>query len=89
MAMIGKTSLSRNTIDKWLKAPGDVEPKYRREARECKRTPFPHHCHIIQTGNDSQRYRQSHAETRRRIKAKAQGAKPSQAPAQAHTEEET
>ena len=34
------TSLSRNTIDKWLKAPGDVEPKYRREARECKLTPF-------------------------------------------------
>ena len=24
------TSLSRNTIDKWLKAPGDVAPKYRR-----------------------------------------------------------
>ena len=34
------TSLSRNTIDKWLKAPGDAEPKYRREARECKLTPF-------------------------------------------------
>ena len=34
------TSLSRNTIDKGLKAPGDVEPKYRREARECKLTPF-------------------------------------------------
>ena len=34
------TSLSRNTIDKWLKAPGDVAPKYRREARECKLTPF-------------------------------------------------
>jgi len=36
-----------------------------------------HHCHIIETGNDSQRYRQSHAETQRRIKAKAQGVKAS------------
>lgn len=35
-----------------------------------------HHCHIIETGNDSQRYRQSHAETRRRIKAKAQAGAP-------------
>jgi len=34
-----------------------------------------HHCHIIETGNDSQRYRQSHAETRRRIKAREQGKK--------------
>ena len=40
-----------------------------------------HHCHIIETGKDSQHYRQSHAETRRRIKAKAQGAKHSQAQA--------
>jgi len=34
------TSLSRNTIDKWLKEPGDEAPNYRREARERKLTPF-------------------------------------------------
>jgi len=34
------TSLSRNTIDKWLKAPGDGEPKYQREPREGKLTPY-------------------------------------------------
>jgi len=34
------TSLSRNTIDKWLKAPGDAEPKYQRERRDCKLTPY-------------------------------------------------
>jgi len=33
------TSLSRNTIDKWLKAPVE-EPKYRRSPRVCKLTPF-------------------------------------------------
>jgi DNA replication protein DnaC len=32
-----------------------------------------HHCHIIETGNDSQRYRQSHAETKRRIHARQRG----------------
>lgn len=29
-----------------------------------------HHCHIIETGNDSQRYRHSHAEAKKRIKAR-------------------
>ena len=47
-----------------------------------------HHCHIIETGNDSQRYRQSHAETRRRIKAKAQGTKPAQVQADTGEEKE-
>lgn len=31
-----------------------------------------HHCHIVETGNESQRYRHSHAEARRRIKAREQ-----------------
>ena len=34
------TSLSRNTIRKWLKAPVVEEPKYRRSARPGKLTPF-------------------------------------------------
>ena len=34
------TSLSRNTIRKWLKAPVEGEPKYRRKPREIKLTPF-------------------------------------------------
>lgn len=34
------TSLSRNTIDKWLKAPVDGEPRYRRSPRAGKLTPF-------------------------------------------------
>ena len=34
------TSLSRNTVRKWLKAPVAGEPKYRREARPGKLTAF-------------------------------------------------
>jgi transposase len=34
------TSLSRNTIRTWLKAPVEGEPKYRRAAGPCKLTPF-------------------------------------------------
>ena len=34
------TSLSRNTIDKWLKSPTEREPRYHRSSRICKLTPF-------------------------------------------------
>jgi transposase len=34
------TSLSRNTIQKWLSLPVRGEPKYRRVAVPCKLTPF-------------------------------------------------
>ena len=34
------TSLSRNTIRAWLRAPVDGEPKYRRAASPCKLTPY-------------------------------------------------
>ena len=34
------TSLSRNTIKKWLKAPGAAVPKYRRREGLTKLTPF-------------------------------------------------
>jgi transposase len=34
------TSLSRNTIRRWLKAPVDGEPRYRRSAAPTKLTPF-------------------------------------------------
>ncbi|NTV97187.1 MAG: IS21 family transposase [Thiobacillus sp.] len=34
------TSLSRNTISKWLEAPLDGEPKYRRQTKPGKLTPF-------------------------------------------------
>lgn len=34
------TSLSRSTVRKWLKAPVNNEPKYRRSARPNKLTPF-------------------------------------------------
>ena len=35
-----RTSLSRNTIKKWLKAPAEAAPKYRREASPGKLAPF-------------------------------------------------
>ena len=35
-----RTGLSRNTVKKWLKAAGDVEPKYRRVGKETVLTPF-------------------------------------------------
>ena len=34
------TSLSRNTVRKWLRAPMQGEPKYRRGARPRKLSPF-------------------------------------------------
>ena len=34
------TSLSRNTVRKWLRAPMQVEPKYRRGAQPRKLSPF-------------------------------------------------
>ncbi len=34
-----RTGLSRNTVKKWLKAPGDVVPRYRRESSAGKLTP--------------------------------------------------
>ena len=35
-----RTGLSRNTIKKWLRAPGDVEPRYRRKPEDTKLTAF-------------------------------------------------
>jgi transposase len=35
-----RTSLSRNTIKKWLKSPPGTEPRYRRQARPGKLTPY-------------------------------------------------
>lgn len=35
-----RTGLSRNTVKKWLKAPGDVIPRYRRQSSDGKLTPF-------------------------------------------------
>jgi len=35
-----RTGLSRNTIRGWLRAPGDVEPKYERKLDARKLTPF-------------------------------------------------
>ena len=35
-----RTSLSRNTIKKWLKAPAEAQPKYRRQSVASKLTPF-------------------------------------------------
>ena len=34
-----------------------------------------HHCHIVETGNDSQRYRHSEAQAKKRIKAREQARK--------------
>jgi DNA replication protein DnaC len=34
-----------------------------------------HHCHIVETGNDSQRYRHSSAEAKQRVKAREQARK--------------
>jgi len=35
-----RTGLSRNTVKKWLRAPGDVEPKYKRKPEDTKLKPF-------------------------------------------------
>ena len=35
-----RTGLARNTVKKWLKAPGDLAPKYQRKKSEGKLTPF-------------------------------------------------
>lgn len=35
-----RTGLSRNTVKKWLKAEGDVEPKYQRKGKDTLLTPF-------------------------------------------------
>jgi len=35
-----RTGLARNTVKKWLKAPGDITPKYERKKTEGKLTPF-------------------------------------------------
>ena len=35
-----RTSLSRNTIKKWLRTPEGVEPKYRRQTNERKLAPY-------------------------------------------------
>ncbi|NYG33851.1 transposase [Sphaerotilus montanus] len=35
-----RTGLARNTIKKWLKAPGDITPKYERKKAQGKLTPF-------------------------------------------------
>ena len=35
-----RTGLARNTVKKWLKAPGDITPKYKRKKAEGKLTPF-------------------------------------------------
>ncbi|WP_293604450.1 IS21 family transposase [Polaromonas sp. UBA4122] len=39
-AIARATGLSRNTVKKWLKAPGDIAPKYVREAPDGKLTPY-------------------------------------------------
>jgi transposase len=35
-----RTSISRNTLKKWLRAPGSIEPKYRRQETSRKVAPF-------------------------------------------------
>lgn len=35
-----RTSLSRNTIKKWLKVPADAQLQYQRRSAPCKLTPF-------------------------------------------------
>ena len=35
-----RTGLARNTVKKWLKAPGDITPKYERKKAQGKLTPF-------------------------------------------------
>ena len=35
-----RTGLARNTVKKWLRAPGDITPKYERKKADGKLTPF-------------------------------------------------
>ena len=41
-----RTSLARNTIKRWLRAPRGVEPRYQRVVKPSKLTPF--HAQLIQ-----------------------------------------
>lgn len=35
-----RTSLSRNTVKKWLRMPNGTDPSYKRRSRPTKLTPF-------------------------------------------------
>jgi len=35
-----RTSLSRNTVKRWLRMPGETDPKYKRRPQATKLTPF-------------------------------------------------
>lgn len=52
-----RTGLSRNTVKKWLKAPGDVVPKYERVKLDGKLTAFEPILHQALT-TDSHRPKQ-------------------------------
>lgn len=55
-----RTGLSRNTVKKWLKAPGDVVPKYERVKLDGKLTAFEPILHQALT-TDSHRPKQDGA----------------------------
>ncbi|WP_306553603.1 helix-turn-helix domain-containing protein [Acidovorax sp.] len=52
-----RTGLARNTVKKWLKAPGEVVPKYERVKVQCKLCAFEPALHQALT-TDSHRPKQ-------------------------------
>ena len=59
-----RTGLSRNTIKKWLREDGPVEPRYRREPHPGKLTPL--HSYLLQALEADRGGRNASAGRRRR-----------------------